>query len=401
MKIKVLLSTQRSGSHFLKSFIESSFKNHRCTYEVLQEPTATVETLFTAGAAVGPQSQNFWRWYEKEVLAGKISVNPDQRMEAFYTYLQELLAAFSPRQMLVDIKYNSVHSLSGYWDTDSGSDDFCALLLRHEIPVLHLIRRNALRALISHKLAKSTGIFHRYQERSADEPLAKIRLDPASLVKEVNEIVQLRKDYQSRLSSVPGSAEIIYEDFLEELNSPEPGFNLQTLADFCGGSLDWPYAQNLPFKKTTPEDPVEVVVNWMEVVEAIGNTEHAWMLSRPTIVPVAAKKKQAYFFRGQAYQGKDVFYLRMPNGNEFGFYSYVPYPTIYHYGLGFLHVWNAGDGGVYFYDYTSGHFWYTSRAIYPNIYDYTRQAFLYYYPNAEGATRYFYDFAQNKVIWEL
>jgi len=74
----------------------------------------------------------------------------------------------------------------------------------------------------------------------------------------------------------------------------------------------------------------------------------------------------------------------------FGYYTDMAYPLVYEYNLGFEYVYPAG-AGVYLYDYTCGHFWYTQGSYYPFIYDFSLQAFIYYYPG-NGSPRYFHNF---------
>ena len=102
-------------------------------------------------------------------------------------------------------------------------------------------------------------------------------------------------------------------------------------------------------------------------------------------------------------------YLSFPNGNFFGYYSYLADPKyIYHFDLGYEYVFDANDGqsGVYLYDFASNTFFYTSPTFgFPYLYDFTLNAVLYYYPDPNnvgryntGGTRYFYNFATGQII---
>jgi len=116
----------------------------------------------------------------------------------------------------------------------------------------------------------------------------------------------------------------------------------------------------------------------------------------------------ASFFAGEATLSNGVYYLALPNGNPFGYYSYLPDANyIYHFDAGYEYVYDANDGkgGVYFYDFASGHWWYTGRQYpFPYIYDFRLNAFLYYYPNTSNAghyttnPRYFYNFTAGNII---
>ncbi len=117
------------------------------------------------------------------------------------------------------------------------------------------------------------------------------------------------------------------------------------------------------------------------------------------------------FFTGATAVGNGVDYLPFPNGNYFGYYTFLSDANyLYHFDLGYEYVFDAADGksGVYLYDFKSGHFLYTSPTFpFPYLYDFSLNSVLYYFPNpaAPGryntdGTRYFYDFATGQVIAE-
>jgi streptogramin lyase len=103
-----------------------------------------------------------------------------------------------------------------------------------------------------------------------------------------------------------------------------------------------------------------------------------------------------------------VYYLQFANGTVFGYYSYLSDPRyIYHFDLGYEYVADPNDGksSAYLYDFASGHWWYTSPTFpFPYLYDFSLNAFLYYYPDTKNAghyttsPRYFYDIANGQII---
>ncbi len=115
------------------------------------------------------------------------------------------------------------------------------------------------------------------------------------------------------------------------------------------------------------------------------------------------------FFAGQAALSDGVYYLSFSNGNYFGYYSYLTDPHyIYHFDLGYEYVFDADDGnaGVYFYDFKSNDFFYTSpEFMFPYLYDFGLNTVLYYYSDPSNAgryntdgVRYFYDFTTGQII---
>ncbi len=115
------------------------------------------------------------------------------------------------------------------------------------------------------------------------------------------------------------------------------------------------------------------------------------------------------FFTGEVPLGAGAYYLALPGGNPFGYYSYLNDPHyFYHFDLGYEYWFDAADGndGVYLYDFKSNGFFYTSpRFPFPYLYDFSLNTVLYYYPDPSHAGhyntngyRFFYDFATGKII---
>ena len=98
------------------------------------------------------------------------------------------------------------------------------------------------------------------------------------------------------------------------------------------------------------------------------------------------------FFGGEVALGGGAYFLQFASGNPFGYYSYLADPAyIYHFDLGYEYVFDAADGksGVYFYDFASNTFFYTSPAFpFPYLYDFTLNTVLYYFPNPNDPQHY-------------
>ena len=125
-------------------------------------------------------------------------------------------------------------------------------------------------------------------------------------------------------------------------------------------------------------------------------------------VTVSANTHPAYF-TGEVALNNGVYYLAFPNGDYFGYYSYLTDPHyLYHFDLGYEYLFDAADGksGVYLYDFASDTFFYTSPTFpFPYLYDFTLNTVLYYYPspnnpghyNTDGY-RFFYRFDNGQII---
>jgi hypothetical protein len=94
------------------------------------------------------------------------------------------------------------------------------------------------------------------------------------------------------------------------------------------------------------------------------------------------------FFSGEISVGSGVYYLQFPNTNLFGYYNFPSSSILYHYDMGFEAFIPGSAADVYFYDFTSGHWWYTSNTLFPYLYDFSLSTWLYYFPDTKNAGHY-------------
>ena len=134
-----------------------------------------------------------------------------------------------------------------------------------------------------------------------------------------------------------------------------------------------------------------------------------YIVGTPGSVRVNLTASHPPFFTGEIALANGVYYLSLPDGDPFGYYSYLPDPRyIYHFDLGYEYVFDAADGksGVYLYDFASQTFFYTSPLFsFPYLYDFSLNAVLYYYPDPNNpgryntnGVRYFYNFSTGQII---
>ncbi len=77
--------------------------------------------------------------------------------------------------------------------------------------------------------------------------------------------------------------------------------------------------------------------------------------------------------------GSSVNYLQFPNGNVFGYYNFTSSSIIYNYDLGFEAFIPGSASDIYLYDSMSTHWWYTSSTLFPYLYDFTLNTWIYYF----------------------
>lgn len=107
----------------------------------------------------------------------------------------------------------------------------------------------------------------------------------------------------------------------------------------------------------------------------------------------AATAAPAPFFTGEVALGGDWYWLGPQGSNTYGFgYVYTAdFPYIWHEDIGWEYVVDAGNGsshGAYFYDFTSGAWWYSQPSMFPFMYDFNTNAWMYCAPQTGKTDRY-------------
>ena len=110
------------------------------------------------------------------------------------------------------------------------------------------------------------------------------------------------------------------------------------------------------------------------------------------------------FFSPQSPLGPDangypVYYL-----DYFGTYTYDPSDDtyVYKYDFGWLYYFGgsgdvSGNNDAYFYDFETDDVFYTSPSLYPYIYSFNLNTFLYYFEGSQP--REFYDFGTDSYLY--
>ncbi len=117
------------------------------------------------------------------------------------------------------------------------------------------------------------------------------------------------------------------------------------------------------------------------------------------------------FFTGEQSVGDCWYWLSFNQSSgqvPFGYYTYTSAGWMDHLDLGWEYVFDANSpscvGCVYFYDNTSGHYFFTSPSLFPYLYDYTLNVWLWYVPdvtqpgNYTANPRFFVNLTTDQVI---
>lgn len=127
------------------------------------------------------------------------------------------------------------------------------------------------------------------------------------------------------------------------------------------------------------------------------------------VVQVPALSQYAPFFGGQVSLGSGWYFLQAAGSNPFGIYNLNSYPYVFHEDMGFEYFMDAGNSshGAYFYDFTDGTFFYTDPTLFPNLYVFTANSWVYYDPvqnstyQYTSGPRWFYNYTSGNWVTNM
>lgn len=153
------------------------------------------------------------------------------------------------------------------------SDDEWDKFLEHEeFKIIHLVRKNRLRTIISLEIALKTNEWVATPTSRNDNKNKSIRIDPNKLIDQLVKIGEYEKITRDRFSGRP-YLEVAYEDMTRN-----PDEEFLRVGNFLNLSYINPEA--IRHKKQNPEGLRELIVNYDDVEKALIGTPHEIYLER-------------------------------------------------------------------------------------------------------------------------
>lgn len=253
-RISILLSHERSGSHFMGEFLGSL--GGVAMFDEVCNPDA-VKPL--------KSPMSFYRFkYDAIQKDANLLLEPTrEKHEAFVrAFFQYLLSLKSGKSIVVDIKYGHVQNFEWCWWPILERPFLLKFCEEEDIGIVHLFRENVVDATASAMIADKRKAWHSWEaaaEATADRTFS---LPVQRLVRQAKLLERQTRWFKDWIGKARKIA-VTYEQLAAELGSG--GALDSTLADFAGGTKGAAFASR--HQKVTRPLP-EVVENYAEVQQA-------------------------------------------------------------------------------------------------------------------------------------
>jgi LPS sulfotransferase NodH len=245
-KITILLSHERSGSHFVSEYI-SSFSGVG-TFDEVCNPNAIVPSRDT---------HSFFRFkhdYAKENPDFALTPSRDGTERFLAAYFELLRKKRGQANIVVDIKYGHVHQFEVFWWPIFARPNLFGFCERNNIQILHLYRRNVVESAVSAEIAEQRRVWHTWQ---SDHESTKDRSHTVNVRKIIEQASLLRTQsdwFESRWIGNAIRHTITYEEASKSIGTGDKFCT--DLANFVGGTLTQDYRRK--HEKVTQPLPLAV-----------------------------------------------------------------------------------------------------------------------------------------------
>jgi hypothetical protein len=173
-------------------------------------------------------------------------------------------------------------------------------------------------------------------------------------------------------------------------------YQLTILASPAGGGRVTPasgsfYDSGMPVSIGATANSGFSFTNWTgSVASASSASTTVTMNAAETVTANFAANNAGHptFFSGEISLGNGVYYLNFPDNDLFGYYNYPSGTILFHYDMGFEGFVAGSASDIYFYDFASSRWWYTSSTLFPYLYDFTLNTWIYYFEDPKNPGHY-------------
>lgn len=260
-----LFARQRSGTNALRSIVGTN-PDIACFTEVFKpEERESPDPL--------KRASNYFTFLPHYCAGDVTRAFPDRVDTLFDDYLAYLRPLAAKPLKVLDVKYNSTHHITGTWRAIAEPTLF-SLVKAREHAVLHLVRRNYLRSLLSHLKAWESKRYYKYDPSPEADTRVMVYTDWA-----IPEMERWRAEDDLVAAAFEGYAHYLrleYDDLFPDATGAMAPSALEQLRAWFG--VPDVFSNHATLFKQSSLPLADTIANFDEVREALTGTRFAYCL---------------------------------------------------------------------------------------------------------------------------
>jgi hypothetical protein len=248
--LTLLISHDRSGSHFLGSFIRA-LKDCRMVDEVCNEdaldPTTDPLSFFGFRHRRAAENPDFELRRKPHIVSALL--------DEYFAFVVE---QSTQKTVTIDVKYGHVHNFEVAWWPIFRKPFLFEYVRTRRLRLIHLSRWNSLETLVSGYVAESRKLWHAIGDRPAAQPSEAVVVELSQLAEQIA-LLNAQKAAFHKWTHALRCLTVTYEELVHP--SAAEGVRAQ-VARFLDTDVPENFAS--PYRKVTP--PLhQIVRNWEEL----------------------------------------------------------------------------------------------------------------------------------------
>lgn len=248
--LTLLISHDRSGSHYLGSYIRS-----------LPQQTMTDEVCNEQALDPVRDSLSFFGFRYRRSLEDpdySLRRSPSVVSKLLDEYFAFALESSPPGGVTIDVKYGHVHNFEAAWWPIFRKPFLFEYAGSRGLKVIHLCRWNTLETIISGEVAEARKVWHAVGQQKPAGPADAVDVNTRHLARQI-QMLNEQKAAIFRWTKSLRCLPLLYEELIDPVQGRACR---ERIAEFLGSAP--PKEFSSPYRKVTP--PIHLVIrNWAEV----------------------------------------------------------------------------------------------------------------------------------------
>lgn len=246
--------------------------------------TTVLRNLLEAGGALSldeimhgephAQHERFYEYVAARCAKDPRLVHPQHHRQLFRDFIDKKRAEAGGRPLAIDTKYFGLNMIPGFFEMNTTMPFLVGYMRNHNAHIVHLIRHNKLRILVSEEIARQTGIWSAQNAGNLPKEKQKITVNPTEILMQIQRHITTSDRVRELIHDQPTAHELAYEKMFD----PDGSFT-QEVATLAATLLGVDAIDRQPAAiRMNPEPLSALIENYDELTKTLSNSPHAWML---------------------------------------------------------------------------------------------------------------------------
>lgn len=215
----------------------------------------------------------FYSFLLTEISKDPKLIHPRHHGALFWKFIEQLRKLALGKPIVMDIKYFALNLIPSQEDVEGRRPFLFNFMAESKACVVHIIRRNKLRVLVSEEIARATGRWSATQSSELAVGKPRTHVDAHQVVASIQRLIEQDEEVAQMLGSLGNVERLFYEEMFSGSQ-----FSQKTLT-VASRLMGQPVRHATPLNvRMNPEPLSELISNYREIASALRRTKFKWML---------------------------------------------------------------------------------------------------------------------------